>query len=66
MVWRGRRFWVGMDMKVHALDDGKKDEGKGAGGDVRASVGGTRTRGEGNEGRMIGNGFVNGSGKKMY
>lgn len=21
MVWRGRRFWVGVDMKVHEIGD---------------------------------------------
>lgn len=25
VVWRGRRFWVGMDMQVHAVEKEKGD-----------------------------------------
>ena len=26
VVWRGRKFWVGMDMRVHEIDEGKESD----------------------------------------
>lgn len=28
VVWRGRRFWVGVDMKVHEFRDGEEGVGR--------------------------------------
>lgn len=39
VVWRGRRFWVGTDMKVHEID-GQGD----GGGEERGMNGGVKGR----------------------
>ena len=63
VVWRGRRFWVGMDMKVHEIQSPSEESEKGPGAGAGPRV---RENRVGGEARMNGNGFASGSSKKMF